>query len=148
MPQLPDPVVRVVGVALIADGPAGPQVLAARRASPPQEAGRWELPGGKCEPGEELAEAGTREVREELGCTVRVTGRLGGRASIRPGLTLEVVTAELVAGEPVPREHDEVRWLGPDQLDSVCWLPADIPFLEELSGLLAGHREPTVEVDR
>lgn len=129
--------VRVVGVAVLAPGPDGRRrVLAARRTGPGETAGGWELPGGKCEPAEGLAEAAVRELREELGCEVRVTGRLGGRVEIAPGLTLEVLTAELCGGEPVPLEHDALRWLRPDQLGEVRWLPADVPFLPELTRLL------------
>lgn len=124
--------VRVVGVAVVAGG----RVLAARRTSPAEAAGGWELPGGKCEPGEGLEPAAVREIAEELGCTVRVTGRLAGVVPIGPGLTLEVVTAELVEGTPVPTEHDAVRWLGADELDDVRWLPADVPFLVELASVL------------
>lgn len=128
--------VRVVGVAVIEPGSGGLRVLAARRTSPPAAAGGWELPGGKCGPGEDLAAAAVREIDEELGCEVRVTGSLDGAQPIAPGLTLEVVTAELVAGEPVPTEHDAIRWLRADQLDEVRWLPADVPFLAELSRVL------------
>ena len=64
----------VVGVAVVAHG----RLLAARRTSPAEAAGRWELPGGKVEPGESPAEAAVREVREELGCAVTVTGTLDG----------------------------------------------------------------------
>ena len=38
----------VVGAAIVRDG----TLLAARRTGPPEAAGRWELPGGKVEPGE------------------------------------------------------------------------------------------------
>ncbi len=134
------PVVRVVGVALLRCDDTGTRVLAARRTAPPEAAGGWELPGGKCEPGEDLARAAVREVSEELGCTVRVTGRLQGRTLIRPGLTLEVVTAELVAGDPSPTEHDALAWLGAAELDDVSWLPADVPFLGELAALLTRGR--------
>ncbi len=49
---------------------------------------------------------------------------------------LRVAVAALVAGEPVPTEHDELRWLGADELDDVDWLEPDRPFLTELSHLL------------
>jgi 8-oxo-dGTP diphosphatase len=111
-------------------------VLAARRTAPAEVAGGWELPGGKCEPGEQPAAAAVREISEELGCRVRVTGRLAGVQPIAPGLTLEVLTAEIVEGTPVPVEHDAVRWLGPAELDEVRWLPADVPFLAELAEVL------------
>jgi 8-oxo-dGTP diphosphatase len=121
--------VRVVGVAVIDDGPQGRRVLAGRRTAPPETAGGWELPGGKCAEGEPLSDAAVREVHEELGCEVRITGQAELVVPIRPGLTLEVVTAELVGGRPVAREHDALRWLGPDELDELPWLPADLPFL-------------------
>ena len=129
----------MVGVAVIDagdEGAPGRRVLAARRTAPPAAAGGWELPGGKCEPGEELATAAVREIAEELGCRVRVTGRLAGAAPIAPGLTLEVVTAELVDGVPEPTEHDALRWLRADELHEVRWLPADVPFLAELARVL------------
>lgn len=128
--------VRVVGVAVLRTFPEGVRVLAARRTAPPVSAGGWELPGGKCEPGEDLARAAVREIREELGCTVHVTGALWGVQPIAPGLTLEVVTAALVDGTPTPTEHDAVRWLAVDELQEVRWLPADVPFLEELAEVL------------
>lgn len=118
----------VVGVAVVAHG----RLLAARRTSPAEAAGRWELPGGKVEPGESPAEAAVREVREELGCAVTVTGTVDGAEPIRPGLSLRVVLARLDAGDPVPHEHDALRWLGPEELDSVDWLEPDRPFLEPL----------------
>jgi 8-oxo-dGTP diphosphatase len=135
---VPVPVV-VVGAALVRHG----RVLAARRTRPAALRGRWELPGGKVEPGEEPAAAVVREVREELGCEVRVTGRLSGEQPVDGGRTLQVWCAEIVSGEPVPHEHDAVRWLAPEQLDEVGWLAPDLPFLDDLREvLLDGHRLP------
>jgi 8-oxo-dGTP diphosphatase len=47
------------------------RVLVVRRAKPPG-AGLWSVPGGKQEPGETLAQAVAREVREETGLVVEV----------------------------------------------------------------------------
>jgi 8-oxo-dGTP diphosphatase len=120
----------VVGVALVHEG----RVLAARRSYPADAAGRWELPGGKVDDGETPETALVREVNEELGCRVSVTGWLEAEVTIRPGLVLRVATADLVDGEPVTRagEHDAVRWLRGDQLDVVDWLEADRPFVDAL----------------
>lgn len=123
---------EVVGVAVIEGG----RVLAARRAGPPALAGRWELPGGKVEPGEAPESAAVREVAEELGCSVEVTGWLEGVSRISDDLVLRVATARLVDGDPVPTEHAAVRWLGPSQLLEVVWADADVPFLEPLRLLL------------
>ena len=138
---------EVVGVAVTVPGTkagttyggAPGRVLAARRSSPPDLAGRWELPGGKVDPGETPDLAAVREVSEELGCRVEVTGPLEGRAVLRDDLALVAVTARLVAGDPVPREHGAVRWLRADQLDEVDWVEADRVFLPALRRLLAGR---------
>jgi 8-oxo-dGTP diphosphatase len=121
-------VVLVVGAALVRDG----CVLAARRTRPAAAAGRWELPGGKVEPGESPEDALVREIAEELGCTVRVRSWLDGRAPVGPGLELAVALVDLVEGEPSPVEHDRVRWLSGDRLASVDWLEPDRPFLPQL----------------
>ena len=118
----------VVGAAVLRHG----LVLAARRTTPPAAAGRWEFPGGKVEPGESSASALVREVREELGCEVEVTGWLTGVVPVGERHELTVALVRLVAGEPAPTEHDRIRWLGPDELDDVDWLEPDRPFLAGL----------------
>ncbi len=45
---------------------------------------------------------------------------------------LRVVLARVVDGDPVPDEHDAVRWLRADELDEVVWAEADVPFLDRL----------------
>jgi 8-oxo-dGTP diphosphatase len=115
----------VVGAAIVRDG----RVLAARRSAPPELAGQWEFPGGKVEAGESERAALVRECREELGVDIEPGERLA-EATIRPGLVLRLYRATLLTGEPAAlQDHDELRWLGADELDSVPWLPADRPLL-------------------
>ncbi|CAB4746845.1 unannotated protein [freshwater metagenome] len=123
----------------------GGRVLAARRTTPREAAGRWELPGGKAEPGEPLTHALEREVAEELGCEVEVTRWLDGAAPIGETHELRAALARLTRGEPAPSEHDgthdEVRWLTADELDpehdgAVDWLEPDRPFLPQVAAAL------------
>jgi 8-oxo-dGTP diphosphatase len=122
----------VVGAAIVRDG----RVLAARRTAPASAAGRWEFPGGKVESGETPEAALVREVAEELGCRVEVVGWLPGEVPIGSTHVLAVAVVRVVDGEPVPVEHDLVRWLGAAQLDEVDWLESDRPFLAELRDTL------------
>jgi 8-oxo-dGTP diphosphatase len=125
-------VVQVAAAAIVVNG----RVLGARRAGPADVRGGWELPGGKIDPGETAAEAVAREVREELGCDIAYVRPLGGTAWIKPGYELTAHLVELASGEPIPHEHDALRWLSAEELGDVAWLPADQPFLDELRGVL------------
>ncbi|MEJ7741400.1 MAG: (deoxy)nucleoside triphosphate pyrophosphohydrolase [Nocardioidaceae bacterium] len=130
--MVPAVLFEVVAAAIVRDG----RVLAARRTGPADVAGGWEFPGGKVDPGETVAEALVREVREELKCEIEMLRPLSGRAAIKPGYELTAFVVRLVSGEPIPHEHDALRWLGPEDLDQVDWLSADRPFLDELRELL------------
>jgi 8-oxo-dGTP diphosphatase len=122
----------VVGAAIVHDG----RVLAACRSAPAELAGRWEFPGGKVEAGESETDALVRECREEMGIEVAV-GRLLGAQPIAADLVLHVYLAEHLLGYPEPRQdHDEMRWLAPDDLSSVEWLPADQPMLAAVAAAL------------
>lgn len=132
-----DEVVVVVAGAVIQDG----RVLAARRTRPAELAGRWELPGGKAEPGEPESAALVRELREELGVPVVVGARVGPDVELT-GRTVLRCRAARLDGDPAsvrPTEHDEVRWLQADDLDDVDWLDADRALVPHLRGLLRGH---------
>ena len=123
----------IVGAAIIADG----RLLACERSEPPEVAGRWEFPGGKVEPGEDDLDALVRECEEELGVVIAVKDRVGEDVPLAHGWALlRVWLAEIVSGEPQAIEHRQVRWLGPDELDSVPWLPADAPIVAEVAKVL------------
>ena len=125
----------VVGAALVRDG----RLLAARRTTPPEAAGRWELPGGKVDPGETEDAAVVREVAEELGCRAAVEGWLDGAQPIGETHVLRVAVCRLVGGEPAAgTDHDALRWLGPGELDEVDWLEPDRPFLPAVREVLLG----------
>ena len=129
--------VRVVAGAILRDG----RVFAARRGPGQRQAGLWELPGGKVEPGESDAAALARELEEELGIQVEVGGHLDENLHQYPDLAVLLVAlaCRLPAGEPQPTEHDAVRWLGPDELDAVVWAPADVPLLDAVRAALRGE---------
>ncbi|MET7716061.1 (deoxy)nucleoside triphosphate pyrophosphohydrolase [Streptomyces sp. NPDC005407] len=115
----------------------GGRLLAARRSAPEELVGRWELPGGKLEPGESPEQALVRELREELGVETEPLARIPGEWVLKPGYVLQVWTARLISGQPQPLEdHDALRWLAPHETDAVDWLDQDRPAVAEAARLL------------
>ncbi|MFF0382510.1 (deoxy)nucleoside triphosphate pyrophosphohydrolase [Streptomyces sp. NPDC004673] len=128
----------VVGAALL----DGDRLLAARRSAPPELAGRWELPGGKVEPGERPDDALVRELREELGVDAEAVERVPGQWPLKSPYVLWVWTARLRPGSPEPealQDHDELRWLTPDRLWEVPWLDQDVPAVREIAARLGAQ---------
>jgi 8-oxo-dGTP diphosphatase len=114
----------VVGGALLHQG----RLLAARRTAPPELAGRWELPGGKVEAGERPEQALVRELREELGVTVRPVERVPGEWGLPGGHVLVVWRAELLRGAPQAlQDHDVLRWVTAAEASALDWLDPDRP---------------------
>lgn len=126
--------IRVVAAAIVEDG----RVLSARRSPDRARGGRWELPGGKVEPGETDAQALAREIEEELGLRVEVGAELAVSEHAYPDLTVLLVAlaCRITGGELALRDHDDARWLGPDELDQVAWAEGDLPLLPAVRALL------------
>jgi mutator protein MutT len=96
------------------------QVLVLRRsAQSKNNSGLWDLPGGKCEPGEAMDAALAREVAEETGLHVRLK-RLVGTAQVELDdrvVAYLITEAETVGGElRLGSEHDEYEWRAPHKL--------------------------------
>jgi 8-oxo-dGTP diphosphatase len=121
------------------------RVLLIRRALAPWQ-GMWNTPGGFCERGEHPVETVEREVREETGLAVRVTGYVGvwiDDYADAPGDDAnEIINVAYYLAEPVggdtadfdPREVTEVRWFGWQEL------PAELAPPGTLRAVLAAAR--------
>lgn len=118
----------------------GDRVLVVRRGRPPM-ADLWSFPGGGIEPGERLADAALREVREETGLEIDLGGLVdvveiithGAAGQLSHHVVLALFAARWRAGEPVA---------GDDAADARF---IDIAALERLSTTagLAGYARAT-----
>lgn len=89
-------------------------------------AGRWDLPGGKVEPGESFHEALLREIAEETGLSVRLSGVLGASQSETPAARIAylLMQAELLSGSVhLSEEHDEYIWASQEELQTTDLCP-------------------------
>lgn len=122
--------IEVVGAVIVKDD----KILAARRPFDKSLGGLWEFPGGKLEVGEKPQEALKREIIEELKCEVEVGKFIINEVYKYDFATISLSTyfCEISKGEPKAKEHIELRWLLPEQLDTVKWAPADYPTLDIL----------------
>lgn len=89
--------------------------------------GLWEFPGGKIESGESHTTALKREIGEELNLQIEVERFVCTTRFDYPSfhLTMHCYLCSCVAGEIELREHLSYRWLSPEALNDVEWLPAD-----------------------
>ena len=124
--------VVTVAVGILID-PQG-RVLITRRAPQTHQGGLWEFPGGKVEPGETIADALARELKEELGVTVLIS---------EPFMTLQhdygdqcvclaVYRVTSWRGEPSGMEGQPLAWQQPKNLTDWPFPDANQPILTRL----------------
>ena len=99
--------------------------------------GMWEFPGGKIEAGESREVALKREIQEKLGVNIAIENLLCTTEYDYPSfhLTMHCYLCSIASGEIELREHKSARWLRPEELGIVEWLPADKDVISRLNNL-------------
>jgi 8-oxo-dGTP diphosphatase len=99
---------------------SGKILLLKRSLSSKTNPGKWELPGGKIDPGEKFDDALIREMREETGLTIRILHAAGTAEQMVASWHVIhlVMTGEIVAGTiQTSSEHEEYRWVADDDME-------------------------------
>ena len=114
--------------------PDGRFLLASRPAGKPY-ASYWEFPGGKVEPGEGVALALARELREELGIDIGATYPWVVRVFDYPHALVRLHFFRVFdwRGELRAREHQSFGFFSTDTLPGGPLLPATVPVLRWLA---------------
>ena len=111
--------------------------LICQRRSGDDLGGYWELPGGKRLVGETWESCLRREVREELGVSVRLLRRLGAMRYRYPEklVSFQVFRCAISQGEPRPLAARTLRWVRPGGLSRYRFPPANRLLVGRLSAL-------------
>ena len=118
---MPQHAYRMSAKVVIRDG-EGRLLLLKRSMASKHNAGRWDLPGGKVDAGEQFDEALLREVAEETGLTISLDRVLGAAESALPQWRVAYIILEghRVSGEvTLSSEHDAFVWASPSELGAI-----------------------------
>lgn len=127
---------KLAAIALVSmDG----KLVLVRRAIQPA-IGRWSYPGGYVDRGEAVEDAAMREVKEETGLDVRLTGLLGLYSTADTTVVLAAYSAEVTGGTLAPgSEAQETGLFDPDELPTLPF-PHDDQILADWRVAMSGPR--------
>ncbi len=91
----------------------------------------WEFVGGKVEQGETKEQALIRECREELAIEIFVGKEFMDVIHEYLDITvhLTLFNASIKEGKPKLLEHNDIRWITPDEIPQYDFCPADTEIL-------------------
>lgn len=94
----------------------------------------WEFMGGKVEPGETREQALIRECKEELDVQLSVGQVFMDVTHQYPDLTVHLTLfhAQIASGTPKKLEHNDIRWITVEEIDTLDFCPADEVILKKL----------------
>ena len=138
-------IIQVVGAAIAGENG---RVLCAQRGYGPL-IGKWEFPGGKVEKGETDQQALAREIKEELGIDIIVQDFIEESYTEYKdkNINLRVYKCKYVSGEINDTEHQSLKWMKNEELETLDWAEADIPIMESYLDSLPRRIDGRIDYD-
>ena len=98
---------------------------------------KWEFPGGKIKDREEPEAALARELREELGATLRKCSEIA-QLTHKYAETAELIEIQFFAAEiaeevVIPKAFEQIHWVLPKELGGYDFLAANAPLVADLA---------------
>lgn len=108
--------------------------------------GKWNLPAGHLDVGESLQSGAKREIKEEAGCDVELTGvcQIGNRRRTDLAFTAIIFTARLTAGTAHilhPEEIMDVKWF---TYEEIIAMRNEIRNTDLLIGAIENYRSKII----
>jgi 8-oxo-dGTP pyrophosphatase MutT (NUDIX family) len=137
--------------AFIVDG--GKVLLVRKSASDPNQPGKWEVPGGRMDFGEEVDDHIKREVKEEVGVNIApgtpffvwqwliertdAAGQPYRMQVVAVARRCAALSSALSADNQVPEDHlGEMKWVPIDELSNYDFIPNMLPVVDAFLQLL------------
>ena len=110
----------------------------------------WTLPKGTPNAGETIEQTALREVAEETGLEVRITGPLDSieywfvQSGTRIHKTVHYFLMEATGGDLAKHDHefDQVRWIGFDEAPTILTFETERALVAHAADLLVGEHVP------
>ncbi len=124
-----------LSIKVIITDPEGRCLLLKRSESSKNNPGKWDLPGGKMDPGEQFEDTILREVVEETGLAMQLTGLAGSVESESPSFNIVNI---IMTGIPeslsvcLSLEHQDFHWFHPHEIQALS-------MVEHLQKLTLDH---------
>ena len=108
--------------------------LICQRAANKARALLWEFVGGKVEQGETKEQALIRECKEELNILLNVGEVFMEVVHEYPDITVHLTLYNATINEGVPQklEHNDIKWIRPEEIPNYDFCPADKEILKRL----------------
>ena len=110
-------------------------ILIARRKQGKMHPGKWEFPGGTLEEGETYKQCLKRELQEELAIISEIGDLICiSEHSYTPDWTIKLLVyrTTVVSGSFTLNDHEEIRWVKPEELTNYEFTEGDRPIVEKL----------------